>query len=124
MGRIAETKVLVDGLWYQPGEEIPDLGSFECVSTAQGIRRYEGLSKDIGKLPTNVPAGSRAKCVDTGVTYTFHKGTNKWWKTSSGTGAGGSGGGSTDTGDITIPPDSIVTDEELDQFLGDLNLFG
>lgn len=31
MSRIAENAVIQDGIWYNPGEEIPDLGNWVRV---------------------------------------------------------------------------------------------
>lgn len=74
---------LVDGVLYKDGEEIHDLGSFECVSVeGKNIRNYEGLSKDVGKLPTydNLEAGSSAFCLDTGDYYKYHAKSKTWYK--------------------------------------------
>lgn len=47
MARIAENSVILDGIMYKPGEEIPDLGNWTCVKSESGRRYYEGLSKEV-----------------------------------------------------------------------------
>lgn len=80
MSRIAENSVILDGIMYKPGEEIPDLGNWTCVKIESGRRYYEGLSKEIELLPTYVNHGSRAVCLDTSEIYTFHARLKKWFK--------------------------------------------
>lgn len=75
----AEHKTVVDGQVYLPGEEIWDLGSFVCVDANGNQRDYEGLSKDIGKLPHYVESGSSALCLDTSELYEYHKPTDTWY---------------------------------------------
>lgn len=41
---------------------------------------YEGISRDLEKLPHYVEHGSRAQCLDTGDIYTFHKKLDMWFK--------------------------------------------
>lgn len=78
---IATSKVLVDGQWYNPGEEIWDLGSFYSSDPPdQKQRGYYGLSKDVSKLPHYVLSGSSAICVDTGDLYLYLKDTDTWYK--------------------------------------------
>lgn len=43
-------------------------------------RDYEGLSKDLDKLPHYVDTGSSALCLDTSELYEFHKGTDTWYR--------------------------------------------
>ena len=72
-----------DGQYYNEGDTIWDLGSFECVSKEDtNQRNYEGLSTDISKLPTydNLEAGSTAFCLDTGDFYKYHAKTKTWYK--------------------------------------------
>lgn len=76
----AETSMIFDGQLYKPGDEIPDLGSFKATSSSGNIRHYEGLSKDVGKLPHYVETGSAALCLDTGDFYKFEKTTDTWYK--------------------------------------------
>lgn len=75
-----ENITLVDGQQYQPGEEIWDLGSFVATSVNGKQRSYEGLSKDIDKLPHYVSTGSSALCLDTGDYYKYLKSTDTWYK--------------------------------------------
>lgn len=72
MARIAENAVIQDGVWYNPGEEIPDLGNWVRVHHDGAKRYYEGVSTEIDLLPTYVEHGSRAVCLDTSEIYTFH----------------------------------------------------
>lgn len=76
----AITNTIFDGQIYVSGDEIPDLGSFKATSFKGNIRHYEGLSKDIDKLPHYVDTGSAALCVDTGDFYKFEKTTDTWYK--------------------------------------------
>lgn len=47
MARIAENAVIQDGVWYNPGEEIPDLGNWVRVHHDGAKRYYEGVSTEI-----------------------------------------------------------------------------
>lgn len=76
----ADKNMIVDGILYKPGEEIWDLGSFVATDSTGMIRSYEGLSKDVSKLPHYVDTGSSALCLDTGDYYKFHKQTDTWYK--------------------------------------------
>lgn len=78
----ATVATVYDGQTYQVGEEIPDLGSFECVSVEGNKRSYSGLSKDVSKLPKydNLATNSSAQCLDTGDFYFYHAPTKKWYK--------------------------------------------
>ena len=76
----AEYAMSYDGVFYKKGEELPDLGSWECVECNGMKRDYEGLSKDLGKLPHYVDTGSSALCLDTSEIYEFHKGTDTWYR--------------------------------------------
>lgn len=71
-----------DGRFYKPGEEIPDIGSFVATSTSNNIRNYEGLSKDIDKLPTydGLGTGSSAYCIDTGQYLKYEANTKTWYE--------------------------------------------
>lgn len=81
MGRVElDHSVIQDGVLYQPGQEIPDLGHWERTETDDhGRAHYEGISKELDLLPHYVPHGSKAVCVDTGDVYTFHKKLDKWF---------------------------------------------
>lgn len=75
---IAETKTIIDGQVYEPGQELPDLGSLDCVHTSEyNVRDYVGLSTDADKLPSYTASGSSCLMVDTGELYVCHRG--KWY---------------------------------------------
>lgn len=78
----ADNFTYFDGHWYAPGDEIPDLGSFVAMPGSEKIRNYEGLSKDIGKLPTysDLETGSSAFCLDTGQFLKYEKTTKTWYE--------------------------------------------
>lgn len=80
MGRIEQNAVIQDGVLYNPGEEIPDLGNWTCVKIEGRRHFYEGVSKEIELLPIYVDHGSRAVCLDTSEVYTFHGKLKKWFK--------------------------------------------
>ena len=76
----ADRPMIVDGVEYNKGDEIWDLGSFVAVEARGMMRSYEGLSKDApGKLPHYVSSGSSAFCLDTGDMYKFHEQTDTWY---------------------------------------------
>ena len=66
--------------FYQPGQEIPDLGNWVRVHHDGAKRYYEGISTEVDLLPTYVEHGSRAVCLDTSEVYTFHEKLKKWFK--------------------------------------------
>lgn len=76
----AKTTTIKDGQTYHAGDEIPDLGSWVATSVKEGVRSYEGLSKDLDKLPHYCATGSGALCLDTGEYYKFEKTTDTWYK--------------------------------------------
>lgn len=76
----ADKTMIVDGVLYKPGDEIWDLGSFVATDATGMMRSYEGLSKDVSKLPHYVETGSSALCLDTGDYYKYHKQTDTWYK--------------------------------------------
>lgn len=76
----ADKNMIVDGVLYKPGDEIWDLGSFVATDATGMMRSYEGLSKDVSKLPHYVETGSSALCLDTGDYYKYHKQTDTWYK--------------------------------------------
>ena len=93
---------IFDGQIYNPGDSLPDMGSWVCTSVdknANGeynIRNYEGLSTDIDKLPhyENLGTGSSALCLDTSELYKYEKSTDIWYNMStSGIGGGEPGDG-------------------------------
>lgn len=75
---IAEGTMLVDGQWYNPGDEVWDLGSFEAVEVDGRKRNYNGYSKDVGKLPHYVAGDSTAFCLDTADLYIYHEKSDTW----------------------------------------------
>lgn len=79
---IAKGAMVYDGQYYKDGDEIHDLGSFVATSVDGKIRSYQGLSKDIDKLPKydDLGTGSSALCVDTGQFYKYEKTTKQWYE--------------------------------------------
>lgn len=75
--------VIQDGQTYLAGEDVPEMGSLICVKKYGNIRDYEGLSKDIDKLPLYVGTGSSCLMTDTGDYYKFNAELNEWKKTAS-----------------------------------------
>lgn len=69
-----------DGQFYKPGQEVPDMGTLVCTSAQGNIRSYEGLVKDVDKLPTYVATGSSFLASDTGDYYKFEESTATWNK--------------------------------------------
>jgi len=59
---VATERTKFDGIVYEKGETIPDLGSIKCVSVDGSTRVYEGLLSDESKLDlvTYAPEGSEA----------------------------------------------------------------
>lgn len=72
--------LIVDGQKYASKDEACDLGSFTAVDVNGSQRHYEGLSKDVDKLPHYVGTGSSALCLDTGDLYKYLKSTDTWYK--------------------------------------------
>lgn len=69
-----------DGQFYKSGQEVPDMGTLVCTSAQGNIRSYEGLVKDVDKLPTYVATGSSFLASDTGDYYKFEESTQLWNK--------------------------------------------
>ena len=72
-----------DGQYYNEGDTVWDLGSFECIDKQDtNQRNYEGLSVDVDKLPTydNLESGSTALCLDTGEFFKYHAKTKTWYQ--------------------------------------------
>lgn len=88
---IADKTMVVDGITYNKGDEIPDLGSWECIESVGMQRVYRGLSTDVNKLPKydSLDSGSKALCVDTSELYAYLSSTKTWYKLKSGGGGGG-----------------------------------
>ena len=98
-----ENVTVVDGQHYHPGDEIWDLGSFVATSAKGMKRNYEGLSKDIEKLPHYVDTGSSAFCLDTGDFYKYLRSTGIWYKIGNNQASCG-GGGVSDYNDLNGKP--------------------
>lgn len=79
----AENITFFDGHWYETGADLPDLGSFVAMPGSTNIRNYEGLAKDMNKLPKydDLETGSSAFCVDTGQLLKYEKTTKTWYET-------------------------------------------
>lgn len=78
----ADRNIIYDGQHYKEGEEIWDLGSFDCVEVEGSKRHYLGLSSDAPmKLPKydNLGTGSTARCLDNGDYYEYHAPTKEWY---------------------------------------------
>lgn len=78
----AENLIYFDGHWYSPGDEVPDLGSFVAMPGSDKVRNYNGLSKDIEKLPkySDLMTGSSAFCMDTAELYMYEQKSKIWVK--------------------------------------------
>lgn len=76
---IAQNNITYDGQFYKKGDEIWDLGSFVATEVDGNIRNYDGLSKDVEKLPHYVETGSSAYCIDTGEIYIYEKSSDTWY---------------------------------------------
>lgn len=78
----AEFSMVVDGQHYDKGDEIWDLGSFECTDVEGHKRSYMGLSADINKLPKyqNLATGSFALFLDTGQAFFYHSPSKTWYE--------------------------------------------
>ena len=78
---MAKKIIEFDGQYYEEGQPIPDIGSWEHVGDPDAKRRdYQGYSTDIDKLPTydDLEAGSTASCLDTDDYYVYHKKSQTW----------------------------------------------
>lgn len=76
--------IIIDRQLYKAGEDIWDLGSWQCVRVTKSpnggeIRHYEGVATDLSKLPHYVATGSSAYCLDNKKTYKFNKVTDQWY---------------------------------------------
>lgn len=77
-----------DGIHYDAGEEVPDLGSMVATSAEGAIRHYEGLSADLEKLKdvvkgekySGLATGSTAMCLDTGQYYKYERTTREFYE--------------------------------------------
>lgn len=76
---IATVRTKKDGVLYEVGDTIPDMGSLVCVSNENGIKQFEGFSEDAEKLPvTNLKTGSQALFYDTGIVKKFEEKSGSW----------------------------------------------
>lgn len=117
-----ENVTLVDGQHYHPGDEIWDLGSFVATSTKGRIRNYEGLSKDVEKLPHYVDTGSSAFCLDTGDFYKYLRSTGIWYKIGNNKASCG-GSGVSDYNDLNGKPQINGVTLQGNMTLEDLGMF-
>lgn len=76
-----EYAVMQDGYTYEPGVEVPDLGSVRCIQKNGNKRKYAFLSKDLDKLPTydNLSSGSSALATDTNKVYVYESTSKVWY---------------------------------------------
>lgn len=70
---IATERTKFDGIVYEKGETIPDLGSIKCVSVDGSIRNYEGKLADESKLDLITYAPDGSECLLTDGTQTIVK---------------------------------------------------
>lgn len=120
--RRIENVTLVDGQRYKPGDEIWDLGSFVATSAKGRKRNYEGLSKDVEKLPHYVDTGSSAFCLDTGDFYKYLRSTDIWYKMGNMQVSCG-GGGVSDYNDLNGKPQINGVTLQGNMTLEDLGIF-
>lgn len=76
----ATVTTIYDGQTYNPGEEIPDLGSIRCIKAQGNKRDYVFMSKDLDKLPTydTLASGSYALAADTSELFVYEESTKTW----------------------------------------------
>ena len=79
---IFDYTVKQDGQTYEPGQNVPDMGSVVCTSYSGKVRDYELLSKDLDKLPKydDLGTGSSAYVIDTAEFYKYESTTKMWYK--------------------------------------------
>lgn len=85
---IYDHKIVQDGLTYESGEDVPDLGSMVCTSSNGNVRNYEGLLEDVPKLMSasltdkynDLETGSSITCSDVPDIYKYTKDTRTWAK--------------------------------------------
>lgn len=81
-----EYKVVQDGITYEAGQEVPDLGTITATDVKGNKRSYEGYSRDLYKLKyaTTLPqyndlaTGSSVLLQDTGEVYNYESTTREW----------------------------------------------
>lgn len=84
---IADRNTVVDGHYYEKGEEIWDLGSLIATEVNGNQRSYLGFLEDSEKLPKydDLGSGSTAILVDPSgnketVVLSYHSKTKTWYK--------------------------------------------
>lgn len=63
--------VTQDGIVYNAGEEVPDMGSITAIVSNGNYREYNALSKDYDKLPHYVSFGSSCYMIDVSELYKY-----------------------------------------------------
>lgn len=79
-------KVVQDGIVYDAGYEVPDLGTIRSTEVKGNKRSYEGYSRDLDKLKyaTTLPqyadlaTGSSILLQDTSEVYNYEATTREW----------------------------------------------
>ena len=79
-------KVVQDGITYDAGEEVPDLGTITATDVKGNKRSYEGYSKDLDKLKyvtilpqyDDLATGSSVLLQDTSEVYNYEATTREW----------------------------------------------
>lgn len=76
---IATVRTKKDGVMYEIGDTIPDMGSIVCTSREGDLKSFAGLSKDASKLPTtHVATDSTAVFNDTAEIQKFDGESGTW----------------------------------------------
>lgn len=76
--------IIQDGETYKNKEELPDLGTIECIRVEEGnVRHYQCYARDVEKLKQNVTydslgAGSTCIVLDNDDVFMYHAGTKTW----------------------------------------------
>lgn len=75
-------RVTQDGHTYEPGTDVPDMGSVKCIKAEGNRRDYVFLSADSDKLPTydDLSSGSSALAVDASAVYVYEQTTKSWYQ--------------------------------------------
>lgn len=72
--------VTQDGITYNAGEEVPDMGSITAIVSNGNYREYNALSKDYDKLPHYVSFGSSCYMIDVSELYKYDAINQIWIK--------------------------------------------
>lgn len=77
---ITQVNVVVDGQYYEAGQNVPDLGSLVGTKNEDGTRSYSGKNSDASKLPKypNLLAGSSASLSDGSGLHVYHYDGTDW----------------------------------------------